>query len=83
MKWSSDEMYNGNLIADASVADHLLEIPEESKNEDMTEFLKTSMFLLDTTGSQMYENLETKKDEIYNIGEASIVKYLINTLLEH
>lgn len=42
MQWSSDAMYHGELTADASVADHLLELDEEAleknDNEDITDF---------------------------------------------
>ena len=84
MKWSSDAMYNSELTAAPSVQDHLIEInpePQNPKNEDLTDFTTSSLFLLDTSGCQMYEQLDSENGSKYNIGEATLVSHFVSLLL--
>jgi len=74
-------MYSGALVADESVADHLMEI-EEGKDDALKDFSESSLFLVDTSGCEMYESLDSENGSKYNKGEASLVNYFVNLLIE-
>lgn len=79
MQWSSDNMYDGRLVADNSVSDHLLEI--EDIDDEITEWGSCPLFLLDTSGCEMHESLDAENGSKYNKGEASMVVYFLWKLL--
>jgi len=81
MQWSSDAMYEGALVADSTVANHLMEM-EEGKDDALVDFTQSSLFLVDTSGCEMYESLDSENGSKYNKGEASLVKYFVKLLLE-
>ena len=67
-------MYQGWLTADSTVSDHLLEIEGEEEAEDWS---KCPLFLLDTSGCEMYESLDSENGSKYNKGEASLVVHFL------
>lgn len=70
-------MYEGQLVADETVSNHLLEIEGE---EEIEEFAQCPLFLLDTTGCNMYESLDAENGSKYNKGEASLVIHFVQKL---
>jgi superfamily I DNA and/or RNA helicase len=78
MNWSSQAMYNGELLADESVRHHLLETSEETEEN----FSSCSLFLLDTSGANMFESVDSENGSKYNKGEASLVSLIIKKLKE-
>ena len=81
MKWSRDAMYNSELTAAPSVSDHLIEMSNPTSNDDISDFTSSSLFLLETSGCQMYEQLDSENGSKYNVGEATLVSHFINLLL--
>lgn len=82
MKWSSESMYGGELVAAPEVENHLLKDNEEYKapasaeNEDeesLQLMLNNSLYLIDTSFCKMFESVEADTSSKYNIGEASLV----------
>ena len=67
-------MYGGQLVADSTVAEHLLDIEGE---EEVEEWGQCPLFLLDTTGCDMHENHDTENGSKYNKGEASLVIHFL------
>lgn len=87
MNWSSNEFYNNKLIADNSVAKHLLIDLPHIKHNNIT---STAFMLIDTAGCNMYEvvsNTDCKdieeliSDSKSNIHEADIVVKHVELLL--
>ncbi|KAG0417475.1 hypothetical protein HPB47_005582 [Ixodes persulcatus] len=78
MKWSSDRLYEGRLVAHASVASHLLrDLPGVEDNDDTA----TPLLLIDTASCSMTE-LDTPDDESKgNEGEADLVAIHVERLI--
>uniref|UniRef100_A0A224YIC1 DNA helicase n=1 Tax=Rhipicephalus zambeziensis TaxID=60191 RepID=A0A224YIC1_9ACAR len=78
MRWSSDRLYAGRLLAHASVAAHLLrDLPGVEDNDDTALPLR----LIDTAGCGMVE-LDTPDDESKgNEGEADLVAIHVERLV--
>ena len=72
-------MYDGLLVADESVQDHHMEF--EATEEDNADF-KSSLMLIDTTGCEMYESLDSENGSKYNKGEASLVVFFIEKFMK-
>eukprot|EP01027_Heterolobosea_sp_BB2_P010775 GEZU01015771.1.p1 GENE.GEZU01015771.1~~GEZU01015771.1.p1 ORF type:complete len:457 (-),score=170.22 GEZU01015771.1:61-1431(-) len=72
MRWSSDEFYEGKLVAHDSVKDHLLsDLPGVDSSEDET---VTPLLLIDTAGCDFNENQTADSEESKsNEGEANLV----------
>jgi superfamily I DNA and/or RNA helicase len=72
MRWASDAMYEGKLIADSSVKGHLLSgiVPGLSNEET----LNGPMVMIDTAGMDMTESVteEAEVESKYNEGEAKL-----------
>jgi ATP-dependent RNA/DNA helicase IGHMBP2 len=72
MNWSSDQFYEGRLVADASVKSHTINGLREIKE------VKVPLMLIDTAGSKMGENLDRDDNDLsrskFNLGEADLVK---------
>ena len=76
MGWPSSEMYNGQLEADLSVANHLLKDLPSVKASDETE---TTLLFVDTSDSQFEEEVyETSR---CNRGEAGVISVLVKRLV--
>ena len=82
-------MYNGELIAAEEVKHHLLidnkecKIPEATTGEDLDHFkalLSHCLYLIDTSYWKMYESVEADTSSKYNIGEASLVRVVLEDL---
>jgi hypothetical protein len=82
MQWVSDRLYESRLVADTTVADHLLtDLNHVESNENTT----LPLVLIDTHGCEMYEMVSENpiNDEISkaNLGEAQIAcKHAIDLL---
>lgn len=78
MRWSSDRLYAGKLVAHASVAAHLLrDLPGVEDNDDTA----LPLLLIDTAGCGMVE-LDTPDDESKgNEGEADLVSIHVERLI--
>lgn len=78
MRWSSDRLYAGRLLAHASVAAHLLrDLPGVEDNDDTA----LPLLLIDTAGCGMVE-LDTPDDESKgNEGEADLVAIHVERLV--
>lgn len=87
MKWSSESMYNNELIAAPEVAHHLLSdsdqyrVPSENgDDEDYAKFLANSLFMVDTSYCKMFEGVQEDSGSKFNLGEASLVGVLVEKL---
>jgi hypothetical protein len=77
--WASNELYQGRLVPDASVADHVL--PDlDGALEDMPEECSARMLLVDSTGCDWGEE-ETDGGSRRNEGEARAVTAHVKALL--
>jgi DNA polymerase alpha-associated DNA helicase A len=87
MKFSSNELYNGKLIADESVKNHtindLINNNEITKNDNFN-IINESLILIDTSNYNFHETLDPETLSKCNFGEVEICKiitdYLINKL---
>eukprot|EP00727_Mastigamoeba_balamuthi_P007395 m51a1_g3276 putative dna-binding protein smubp-2-like (1010) ;mRNA; f:238715-246641 len=77
MKWASDAMYEGKLIADPSVRGHLLkELPGIAQSD--VPALGAALQLIDTAGCSLHESVDTStlgvmlSESKFNEGEATI-----------
>ena len=78
MKWSSEQLYDARLQADASVAEHLLCDLEGVQKTDLT---TVPLLLIDTAGCDLYE-LETPEEESKgNEGETEVVVQHVEALI--
>jgi ATP-dependent RNA/DNA helicase IGHMBP2 len=89
MNWSSKEFYQGKLIADRSVKDHLLkdlsnivrrENIEEIADENLSQ---CPLFLIDTTGYDMPESTFDDESSRANEGEVVLVQTHVKELIEN
>ncbi|CAC5372834.1 IGHMBP2 [Mytilus coruscus] len=80
MQWSSDQLYDGKLVAHPSVSDHLLrDIPGITDNEETSE----PLLLIDTAGCEMYELDLPEEISKGNEGEADIVATHVEKLISY
>lgn len=82
----SDTLYGGKLIADESVAAHLLtDLPNTSLDDadEEAEVLGTPVVFFDTAGCEYFERLEGDADEgsHCNENEATVVKNWVERLV--
>ena len=79
MSWSSQQLYDGKLLADVSVAQHLLcHLPEVND----TELASLPLLMIDTAGCDLYELQAQDKESKGNEGEADVVAAHIEGLVE-
>lgn len=82
MEWSSQQFYDGKLIAHGSVSEHTINGCVKELHE-----VKAPLMLIDTAGSKMGENLDREDGDLskskFNVGEADIVKVVYLELKEH
>jgi len=80
MQWSSDAMYRGELTAGESVREHKLsQLPGVMDNP----VTNTVLLMVDTAGCDMAELTTQENISKANEGEAAIVYYHINELVEN
>ena len=88
MKWSSEAMYKNELTAAPWVSGHLLSDNEELKvpempdidSEEFRAYLTNPLFLIDTSCWKMYESVESDTSSKFNLGEASLVRVIVEQL---
>lgn len=79
MEFSSDEFYDGSLIADPLVADHrLADLP----GVEMNPFTATPLHYVDTAGASYDEQIEPDGESRLNEQEAALVVRKVTQLLE-
>ncbi|WP_149495644.1 AAA domain-containing protein [Roseiconus lacunae] len=79
MDFSSDEFYDGSLLADESVAEHrLCDLPGVETNE----LTMTPLMFVDTAGANLNEEIERDGESKYNAGEAKLIEQLAGELIE-
>ncbi len=79
MDFSSNEFYDGTLVADDMVASHLLcDLPGVEKNE----FTSTPLHFIDTAGAGYDEQIEPDGESRLNTQEAALVVSKVKQLLE-
>ena len=79
MTWSSQQLYDGKLLADVSVAQHLLLHLPGVKDTELTSL---PLLMIDTAGCDLFE-LQAQSDESKgNEGEADVVAAHIVGLVE-
>jgi superfamily I DNA and/or RNA helicase len=79
MEFSSEELYEGTLVADASVREHVLAgLPGVTANELTTRPLE----LIDTAGASYDEELEPGGESRRNPQEAEVIVRRVQALLE-
>jgi len=83
-EFPSEEMYEGKLTSDPSVAEHLLkDLPNAAEDED--DILISPVVFFDTAGMEYFERVEGDGDEgsRCNENEATIVKNWVDQLVRH
>ena len=89
MKWSSDEFYQGKLVADKSVRSHLLRdlsnIAKRDNEDEMDDedLAQCPLFLIDTTGYDMPEICYDDENSRGNEGEVALVSTHVKELIEN
>ncbi|CAF3459853.1 unnamed protein product [Rotaria sp. Silwood1] len=89
MSWSSNEFYEGKLIADESVKSHLLkDLSNISKRDSECEIddenlSQCPLFLIDTTGYDMPEISCDDENSRGNEGEVALVSIHVQELIEN
>lgn len=78
MNWSSNELYEGKLEAFSKNANKLL---CDLDGVSGTEETKSSLFLIDTVGCNLYENSDSVESK-FNEGEANIVEKHVKRLID-
>jgi ATP-dependent RNA/DNA helicase IGHMBP2 len=79
MQFSSDQFYEGSLIADVSVASHLMtDLPDVSS----TEFTERPVKFIDTAGAEYDEEVEPDGLSKLNSREANLVVRLVKRLVD-
>ncbi|KAL3878418.1 hypothetical protein ACJMK2_030771 [Sinanodonta woodiana] len=80
MQWSSDQLYQGKLVADQSVRHHLLrELPSVTDCEETS----TPLMFIDTTGCELRELDLPEEISKGNEGEADIVAAYVQKLISN
>jgi len=86
MKWSSETMYNGQLIAAPEVKHHwlgfppLYQIPEGSDDDDYRLFLYNSLVYIDSNTGKEEEQKDPRTKSFYNMSEVKLVSVIVNKL---
>lgn len=89
MNWSSNEFYQGKLIADQSVRSHLLkDLSNISKRDNDDEIndenlSQCPLFLIDTTGYDMPEICYDDENSRGNEGEVALVSVHVDELIQN
>ena len=89
MNWSSNEFYQGKLVADKSVQRHLLKdlsnISKRANDDEMEDenLSQCPLFLIDTTGYDMPEVCFDDETSRGNEGEVALVQTHVNELVEN
>ncbi|XP_074649779.1 DNA-binding protein SMUBP-2-like [Tubulanus polymorphus] len=78
MQWSSDELYNSRLVADASVKDHLL---RDLNGVEDTEDTSIPLLMIDTAGCDLYELDVMENVSKGNEGEVDLVTIHVDSLI--
>ncbi|WP_233148619.1 AAA domain-containing protein [Rhodopirellula sp. MGV] len=79
MEFSSDEFYDGTLIADASVAEHrLCDLP----GVETTDLTETPLMFVDTAGANFSEEIERDGESKFNAGEAKLIEQFAMELVD-
>ncbi len=78
MRFSSDQFYEGKLIADESVRQHTA---AELPNVEATEFTSVPLVYVDTAGAGFAEDWNELLESRENLGEAKLVVKLMQKLL--
>ena len=90
MRYSSDELYNGKLIADDSVKNHTIHdlITTDNKNisdsiikADNFNIIDKSLILIDTSNYNFHETLDPETLSRCNFGEVEVCKIMTNYLI--
>lgn len=79
MDFSSQQFYDGSLVAHESVADHLLSELPEIANDELT---SRAVEYIDTAGAGFDEELEPDGESRLNLGEAKLLTRKVNALLD-
>jgi ATP-dependent RNA/DNA helicase IGHMBP2 len=87
MSFSSKELYDNKLQPHESVSEHkltdfLCKTCPEYKDKDDLNILGENLILVDTSGIQFYESLDSDSSSRLNIGESKICKFLVDYLLK-
>ncbi|XP_064637243.1 DNA-binding protein SMUBP-2-like isoform X2 [Lineus longissimus] len=78
MQWSSEQLYNGKLVAHESVAKHLLsDLPEVEDSEET----RLPLLLIDTAGCDLPELQLPEQISKANEGEADLVAVHVESLI--
>lgn len=89
MNWSSEEFYQGKLVADQSVQHHLLkDLANIDKRKNLEEIddenlSECPLFLIDTTGYDMPESTFDDESSRANEGEIVLVQTHVKELVEN
>ncbi len=79
MEFSSDEFYEGTLVAAPHVAEHrLCDLPEVESND----FTSTPLHFIDTAGASYDEEVEPDGESRLNQQEAALVATKVNQMFE-
>ncbi|MCC9599130.1 AAA domain-containing protein [Stieleria sp. JC731] len=79
MDFSSNEFYEGTLVADPSVASHLLcDLPRVETNE----LTDSALMFVDTAGANMNEEIERDGESKFNAGEGKLIERFATELVE-
>ena len=90
MRYSSDELYKGKLIADDSVKNHTIKdlITTDNKNisntiieTDNFNIIDKSLILIDTSNYNFHETLDPETLSRCNFGEVEVCKIMTNYLI--
>jgi predicted DNA helicase len=79
MEFSSDEFYEGRLIAAVSVRSHLLKDLPDVRSTHLTE---TALHFIDTAGASYDEKIESDGESRFNPLEADLVAQKVKDLLD-
>ena len=78
MRWSSQRLYDGKLLADVSVAQHLLRHLSDVRDTELTSL---PLLMIDTAGCDLYELPAQDEESKGNEGEADVVAAHIEGLV--
>ncbi|GAM26146.1 hypothetical protein SAMD00019534_093210 [Acytostelium subglobosum LB1] len=81
MQWSSNEFYNGRMVAHGSVKHRLL-IDKSASNRVATS-TTCPLMMVDTSGLGMEESADNESESKFNIGEADLVKRYVDKLIKY
>ena len=90
MRYSSDELYNGKLIADESVKNHTIKDLIMNENKELSDniikadnfnIIDKSLILIDTSNYNFHETLDPETLSRCNFGEVEVCKIMTNYLI--